>query len=552
MNTSSDGARRRFRAPAITNSAVTALILLAVAAIALPASQTPPPAIAEFSPQPQEQITDAPEDQSSDFGEGEGGGSGGDGATTTTTTVAPTATTVKPIEVPRVRRCVGNPPRQTEDPQSPPCVNYFEGDNGGATSKGVTANEIRIAIPWADRYAEQFLAHFNSRYEFYGRKLVASRLETGGDTPQAMLAKAAEVDTEIDAFASTSEGDRLGVEFVYYDELARRGVISVNNVPSMITESGMTRHHPFEWSYLPGIDVMARNKAEWICRSLRGKVAEFAGGSERAQQRKFALLVTVTEDGTGPDLSGMLSVLNGCGIDVSRHTYEMVRKSPPDDQGGVQQAQNVVLQMRREGITSIICECHTQSAGFYMSPVATSQGFYPEWLVGTYAYVAEDSHVQFNEGQQAEHSFGLSWWNKQIAPEESPWFWAMKDADPNFEFPDAFAYYDARNLYNSLLVLASGIQLAGPNLTPQTFATGLQRARFPNPNAGQAPYWQAGVGFLGDHTFVDDAALVWLSKSEPSTWGNIPGTVCYAQRGRRYRIGSWPTDYAGLFQRPCR
>ena len=36
---------------------------------------------------------------------------------------------------PSAKRCVGSPPRQTEDPLSPPCVGYFEGDNFGATAR---------------------------------------------------------------------------------------------------------------------------------------------------------------------------------------------------------------------------------------------------------------------------------------------------------------------------------------------------------------------------------------------------------------------------------
>ena len=49
--------------------------------------------------------------------------------------------------------------------------------------------------------------------------------------------------------------------------------------------------------------------------------------------------------------------------------------------------------------------------------------------------------------------------------------------------------------YSSLLLLASGIQLAGPNLTPATFQAGLMRAdQFPNPGARGAPYFQARVG----------------------------------------------------------
>src|SRR5438105_12253704 len=43
---------------------------------------------------------------------------------------------------PNQKQCVGTPPRQTEDPTSPPCVPFFEGDNFGVTYQGVTKNEI--------------------------------------------------------------------------------------------------------------------------------------------------------------------------------------------------------------------------------------------------------------------------------------------------------------------------------------------------------------------------------------------------------------------------
>ena len=48
-----------------------------------------------------------------------------------------------------VKRCVGDPPRQTEDPQSPPCVAYWTGDNGGATWKGVTHTTVTVVTPVA-------------------------------------------------------------------------------------------------------------------------------------------------------------------------------------------------------------------------------------------------------------------------------------------------------------------------------------------------------------------------------------------------------------------
>src|SRR5688572_12407961 len=87
--------------------------------------------------------------------------------------VRPTAA----VDVPRVRRCVGDPPRQTEDPQSPPCVAAWSGDNGGATWQGVTRDEIVVAVPCADPCYwayELFVAHVNKRFELYGRRIRAA------------------------------------------------------------------------------------------------------------------------------------------------------------------------------------------------------------------------------------------------------------------------------------------------------------------------------------------------------------------------------------------
>lgn len=549
-----DTEHRRSWLPSVGNASISAVLVLLVAFIALPASQTPPPAIAEFSPNPQEQITEEQPEQSSDFGEGAAGGDGGLGAiTTTTTTTAPPppelADEAPEIDSRRVRRCVGNPPRQTEDPHSPPCVSYWEGDNGGATYKGVTANEVRIACVHACSKMEALLPHFNSRFEFYGRQLVMQEVGMGFSVDD-MIAAAVEVDEELQAFASTTTGDRTGQEYVYYDELARRGILSVHGLPTMAAESHFAERHPYQWSYLPPFDVMSRNKAEWICRALVGKRAEFAGGSEQARDRVFGLVVTTTEDGARPDTGPMKAILEGCGVELAGE-YEMVKRDG-DDRGGLSQAQDVILRLQAAGVTSVICECHTQSSGFFMSPVATKQGYNPEWLVSTYYYQAEDIHIQLNTGSQMDHYLGLQWWNKQLPFEESPWWWALRDANPDYEFETPpFDFYDARQLWGSLSLLAAGIQLAGPELTPQTFAAGLQQAQWPNPNPGTAPYWQARVGFQGGHGFIQDAALVWGSTSAPSNWGNIPGAFCYAQRGTRYGFGTWPTDNAGLFQRPC-
>ena len=83
-----------------------------------------------------------------------------------------------------------------EDPYSPPCARWSGGDNGGATARGVTRDEIIVAGRDAGlpdlgsiiaqfsgvndyvsstaelvRTAEVLIEYFNEHYQFYGRRL---------------------------------------------------------------------------------------------------------------------------------------------------------------------------------------------------------------------------------------------------------------------------------------------------------------------------------------------------------------------------------------------
>ena len=91
--------------------------------------------------------------------------------------------------------------------------------------------------------------------------------------------------------------------------------------------------------------------------------------------------------------------------------------------------------------------------------------------------------------------------------------------------------------YRSLLMLASGLQLAGPGLTAETFDAGLSATAFPNPGAGKAPLYQASVGFDDlDHGMVDDVALVrWRSSR-----------FCLVGGGTRWAFGDLPRNDPGL------
>ncbi|HUR49567.1 MAG TPA: hypothetical protein VMY88_08605, partial [Acidimicrobiales bacterium] len=124
-------------------ASVMMLGLLAVLPSALNLPQTTPSETLEYAPvPPEDDITTPPSGNLSSLGLGSSSSLGSTGET-----AGPppdlTGPGGKPLKTPSTKRCVGSPPRQTEDPLSPPCVASYTGDNGGATYKGVTADEIR-------------------------------------------------------------------------------------------------------------------------------------------------------------------------------------------------------------------------------------------------------------------------------------------------------------------------------------------------------------------------------------------------------------------------
>src|SRR5688500_10546893 len=131
------------RSPGVVYAVATTALVVLLATFALTTRTLPPPTIAEFAPQAVEQITDSPNDPSAGV---RGAGANAEDATDD---IQPDINP-PPIDFPCLRRCVGDPPRQLEDPQSPPCVPYWQGDNGGATWKGVTRDEVRVVIPHYD------------------------------------------------------------------------------------------------------------------------------------------------------------------------------------------------------------------------------------------------------------------------------------------------------------------------------------------------------------------------------------------------------------------
>lgn len=570
--TSSEASRRKqAHSAGVLHAGLLTALVLVIATVALVSRPASPPTIAEFAPQAIENIKDAPSSQSSRFGEG-GEGDCVDAlaadckspeekakeAASTTTTFAKDNV----VEVPRVKQCIGEPPRQIEDPQSPPCVPYWKGDNGGATWQGVTATEVKVVWPTKLGYAniERFTNFFNSRFQFYGRRLVVEEMGAsggffgGGDTA-SQISDAVKVDEELRAFAALSYPVGYGETRDFYNELARRQVVTVDSTTNTRTERETYDHKDYEgyqWGYAASLDKLERNLATWICKSLVDKPPAHAGpafqgspGSPPAN-RKFGLAVQ-SKNSYKADTASLLEGLSRCGIDPLVQVRNM-------DDTSTNPSANMVSKFQSEDVSTLICICNNPTYGELMR-AADPAGYKPEFLLFGGLGQTDDANVghQHYPASALPHVFGIEGFNKILPVTDSPWFWALKEADPSVQASSFGGYslgytLEHHEAYAQMLLLASGIQMAGPNLTPESFKKGLMEAEFPNPGAGAAPYYQARVGFgPGNHTMIQDVALVWYDRQRKSDTLGVPGTLCYVDKGRRWSLTSWVTVEANRF-----
>lgn len=150
--------------------------------------------------------------------------------------------------------------------------------------------------------------------------------------------------------------------------------------------------------------------------------------------------------------------------------------------------------------------------------------------------------------QQWKHAFGLA-----LTPSRT-----NEDAD------DAYTLYQweygkppPNNTYGVIVVdptlLFLGIQLAGPDLTPESFQAGLFRSPIlgGNPLAPRTSRGHHGLWPGTDFGGTDDAGILWWNpdaegQDEVGKVGK--GLYEYTKMGKRYTLGEMPSQDPGLFQ----
>jgi hypothetical protein len=563
------------RSVAVGNGLIASTLIVIVAAVSLVVNPPAPPGIAEFAPQANKAITKAPLNQSSRYGRGAGACATGQacgraavvahrlGATPFPT---PSTSVNLNVGVPSALQCYAWPDgseTQTFDPQSPPCVAGWPDaakGNGGATSPGVEGTTIRIAIP--ELTANDFpnstndlIKFFNSRFQFYGRHLVVVPVPYSGapDDPSVEVATAHEIGRQLKVFASgelTTEGDQS----LFRDTLAGDGVLSVLNIDPSADSREFAHHAPYEWSYGPTTDTLERMTGKFACTSLVGKPTAYAGQRTLGLPRKLAIVV---EDSPTPMAAPLEQTLASCGVTAQVGHFTNTGSSAQRNVCVTAPPPAILEQMltlQKNNVTTIIPLENEYRGIACLQAAASSINYQPEWLI---PQVAKNVFLG-GDATQVAHTFGIVSLNKPpVTISESPYYEAIRAVEPGFNSPDSDWYQEA--LYHQLLVLASGIQAAGPKLTPATFQTALQSLTFPNPGAAAAPFWQGTVGFPGgEHAMIRDSGLWWLINTQSRTsdsdsWNtSTTGVRCVVGRGTRWTFDTLSPNIPLQTTGPCR
>lgn len=254
-----------------------------------------------------------------------------------------------------------------------------------------------------------------------------------------------------------------------------------------------------------------------------------------------------------PVASILKPVLSACGAQIADEFYTDQFFVNPATWQGVMSRFKVT-----SGVSTVICLCWSYDLAVSIGPAATNQGYFPEWLLTPYFQTLQAGVMKLIPAAQAKHMFGINTMPRDVSFAEDIAIQAVKEVNPaGYTANDSNTRQFLIDLaYKNVLLLASGIQMAGPNLTPETFEEALHAERFPNPDHPTRP---GKVRFTGGvHSMIMDAAEFWWSTTAPSPYndsGVQNGAWCYVDAGERYRIGQWPAASSPsdvkFFTEPC-
>jgi hypothetical protein len=449
---------------------------------------------------------------------------------------------------------------------SPPCVPVPTGANGGATSSGVTATTINLVYYQAQpgglaaavsgaagtnaqalQTAEDYVNIFNKVYETYGRhvNLIPFTASGSDSDPVAAHADAVTVAQQDHAFASINGP---GETTAYEVELARLHVLCMACGDSA-TYGQIKQNAPYLWANLPTADTSLFETIDYVVAKLNGKDAVWAGDTALHTKKRKFIVVSETSVPPSPGFAQLTAELtqkleaghaNMAAPDDLQYTLNLTTLPT--------QAATLAEKLKTSGATSVVF-AGDPIMPIYLTKACATIGYFPEWIITGIVLTDTSALARYYDQSEWSHAFGVTSLAVPTPVEAG-------DADHLYHW-----WYGGSSNPASLAAPAiippiqqffSGIQLAGPNLTPSTFTTGL----FRSPPAGGGPttplsaYGYQGAAPLPSYSSPADYTYLWYNATAkgPDEEGVVgSGLMEYVNGGKRYKAGVVPAGPVPMF-----
>lgn len=458
--------------------------------------------------------------------------------------------------VTRASNCTGGDRQVRLLKYSPPCIR-FSGANGGATWRGVTqdaitatcrlptgggqysfeqvlqiaaAQGVKIVDSFEDqvRTAQTMIAYYNRHFQFYGRRIELKIVNGRGNPLEELLGGGQEA-AAADAL-DVAENHRAFIEMCaltepYADALARQGVIAVGalHMPSRWYES----RAPYAYGYLPDCTRMATVLVDYALKRFRGQNARYAGDPAYRQRQRTLGVFVPDQPWYQECINGGVKALQAAGFTVAKRVDYAL-----DVNKLATYAANAVSQFKDADVTTVVCFCDPITPVF-MTSAARDQDYWPEWFVSGVLLTDVDAVAQFYDQDQWAHAAGISFLSEVYGGKAGEAYKVYKAMSPDTE-PATLTHH---LYYYGTLMVALGVQMAGPELTPMTYRQGL--FNYPK-SCGEAGCWSWGPQ---DLTAMDDAREIYYDPKATSPLTCQRGHYVTTLGARRFTT-DWPVGMA--------
>jgi hypothetical protein len=445
-----------------------------------------------------------------------------------------------------------------------PCVEPFDGDNGGATGQGVTADAIKVVVYISDpaknplqaaqvrgagaqlspatakETYQGYIDMFSEYYELYGREIDVEFFDGSGGPQDEVAARAdARAIIDMEPFAVLNGPNQSPV---FAQELAAAGIMCLGNCSLAQPNEFIERNRPYVYGNGPTPNQAALLTARLVTGLLADKKAEYGGDAVRDKERVFGVVHYDTPDGQQKTaFAALKKALNDGGVEIAADLPFLL-----DLARAQENARTMIAKLKDADVTSVIFtgDPLTPSA---LTKEATAQNYFPEWIIGSNVLVDIALFGRTYDQEQWQHAFGLALTpdrvNQDARESYNVYRWFHGTPPPN-------------NTYGVIIVDPTifflGVHLAGPDLTAENFEAGLFRSPIlggtpisPTSSRGEHGLWP-GIDYGG----TDDAGILWWdpeAEGEDEVGVVDQGLYQYTSEGKRYTLDKMPTEDPGLF-----